>query len=315
MPIVDVKNLRKEYGTVVAVKDVNFSVEQGQVLGLIGPNGAGKTTLLNLLATLLEPTDGTIRVLGFDADKEYLDIRKRIGFLPDFFGLYDDLTITECLRFFAKTYNVPSGKIQNRIDTVLQYIDLTEKKDDFIQHLSRGMVQRLGLGILLVHGPELFLLDEPASGLDPKARIDLRKVLKRLSTEGKTVIISSHILTELSDFCSHIIIMDHGAFLTHGRIEDILNQLESLRRVRITVLERVSEAENLIRSLPHGEVVEKTENTLTVAMPDDLEQMAMLNTALVGQGFKVAAFYEEKTNLEDIFLKISHNNSTHELHE
>ena len=155
MTIVDVKNLRKEYGPLVAVKDVNFSIERGQVVGLIGPNGAGKTTILKMLATQLEPTDGEIRILGFDAGKEYLAIRERIGYMPDFFGLYDDLTITQCLTFFAKAYNVPSEKIEERIDAVLHYIDLEEKKDDFIQHLSRGMVQRLGLGVLLVHGPEM----------------------------------------------------------------------------------------------------------------------------------------------------------------
>jgi ABC-2 type transport system ATP-binding protein len=307
MIIVDVKNLRKEYGPLVAVKDVNFSVERGQVVGLIGPNGAGKTTILKMLATQLEPTDGEIRILGFDAEKEYLAIRERIGYMPDFFGLYDDLTITQCLTFFAKAYKVPSEKIEERIDTVLHYIDLEEKKDDFIQHLSRGMVQRLGLGVLLVHEPELFLLDEPASGLDPKARIDLRKVLTRLSHEGKTVIISSHILMELSDFCSHIIIMDHGVFLRHGKIEEILYQIEGLRKVKITVLERGSDAEKLIDSFPHSDVVERTGNTLTVNVPNDLEKVAMLNTALVEHGVKVIAFYEEKTNLEDIFLKISHS--------
>jgi ABC-2 type transport system ATP-binding protein len=306
MTIVDVKNLRKEYGPLVAVKDVNFSIERGQVVGLIGPNGAGKTTILKMLATQLEPTDGEIRILGFDAEKEYLAIRERIGYMPDFFGLYDDLTITQCLTFFAKAYKVPSKKIEERIDAVLHYIDLEEKKDGFIQHLSRGMVQRLGLGVLLVHEPELFLLDEPASGLDPKARIDLRKVLTRVSHEGKTVIISSHILMELSDFCSHVIIMDHGAFLTHGKIEEILNQIEGLRKVKITVLERGSDAEKLIGSFPYGDVVERTGNTLTVNMPNDLEKVAMLNTALVEHGVKVVAFHEEKTNLEDIFLKISH---------
>jgi len=307
MTIVDVKNLRKEYGPLVAVKDVNFSVERGQVLGLIGPNGAGKTTLLEMLATQLEPSDGEIRILGFDAQKEYLAIREHIGFMPDFFGLYDDLTITECLTFFAQAYKVPLGKIKERIDIVLQYIDLTEKKDDFIQHLSRGMIQRLGLGLLLVHEPDLFLLDEPASGLDPKARIDLRKVLTRLSHEGKTVIISSHILTELSDFCSHIIIMNQGAFLTHAKIEDILNRIDGSRRIKVAVLEHGNDAEKLIRSFPQGDVVERTGNTLTVAMPNDLEQLAMLNTTLVQHDFKVTAFYEEKTNLEDIFLKISHS--------
>lgn len=305
MPIVEVTNLRKEYGALVAVKDVNFSVEPGQILGLIGPNGAGKTTLLTMLATLLEPTDGSIRICGFDVKKEYVAIRKHIGYMPDFFGLYEDLTIFECLKFFGNAYHVPADKLRERIEAALDFIDLREKKDDFVQNLSRGMTQRLGLGALLVHQPDLFLLDEPASGLDPKARIDLRKVLTRLSQEGKTVLISSHILTELADFCTHIIIMDHGVFLTHGSIEDILNRVEGKKQIKITVLDRSREAELLIRSMPHADVVECQENTLTVKMPGNLEQLAMLNTSLVEHGFHVTSFYEEKTSLEDVFLQIS----------
>jgi ABC-2 type transport system ATP-binding protein len=306
--IVDVKKLRKEYGPLVAVKDVSFTIERGQVVGLIGPNGAGKTTLLKMLATLLEPTDGAIQILGFDAEKEYLNIREHLGYLPDFFGLYDDLTITECLAFFARTYNIPPERIRDKVDAVLQYIDLTDKRHDFIQHLSRGMIQRLGIGVLLVHEPDLFLLDEPASGLDPKARIDLRKVLTRLSQEGKTVMISSHILTELSDFCTHVIMMDHGKFLAHGPIDEILRHAEGVRRVKITILDQISEAEAFIQSLPYGEVIERAHQTLTVGMPDDMERIAMLNTALIERGFKVVAFYEEKTNLEDMFLKIANTN-------
>lgn len=307
VPIVTATHVRKEYGPLVAVNDANFTIERGQVVGLIGPNGAGKTTLLKMLATLLDPTDGDIRLFDRDVRTEYLAIRKRIGYLPDFFGLYDDLTIAECLTFFAKTYHVPDSQIPTRVETVLQYIDLTDKRHDFVQHLSRGMMQRLGLGALLVYEPELFLLDEPASGLDPKARIDLRKVLTRLSQEGKTVLISSHILTELSDFCTHVIIMDHGTLLVHGKIDEILRQMQSSRRVQITVLDRINEIETFLHTIPAVEIVDRVHQTVTVAMPDDLEQIAQLNTALVHQGFKVVTFYEEKTNLEDIFLKIATN--------
>jgi ABC-2 type transport system ATP-binding protein len=305
MNIVEVNHLRKEYGTLVAVKNMNFAVEQGQVLGLIGPNGAGKTTILRMLATVLEPTDGEIRVLGCDALKEYLTVRQAIGYMPDFFNLYDDLTITECLIFFAQAYKVPAPEIPERVETVLQYTDLQTKKYDFIQHLSRGMVQRLGLAVSLVHNPELFLLDEPASGLDPKARIELRNVLKRLSNEGKTIIISSHILTELSDFCSHVIIMDQGALLMHEKITDILSKMEGARRVKITVLDELERAEKLIAALPHSKIERVEENTLTVHLPYTLAELADVNTTLVEHGVKVVAFHEEKTNLEDIFLKIS----------
>ncbi len=301
--LVDVQNLRKEYGPLVAVKDVSFSIEPGQVVGLIGPNGAGKTTLLKMLATLLEPTDGQIRVLGHDAHKNYLAIRGSIGYLPDFFGLYEDLTIAECLTFFANTYKVPAADIPARVESVLEAIQLAEKRDDYVQNLSRGMIQRLGLGALLVHEPALFLLDEPASGLDPKARIDLRRVLTGLSEKGKSVLISSHILTELADFCTHVIVMDHGRFLAQGKIDDILAQLDSVRKVRITVLNSRPEAEKIAAAF--GDIMEATDSGLTVGLSGDLEQIAHLNTALVQGGVQVVSLYEEKTNLEDMFLKIA----------
>jgi len=300
---VDVRNLRKEYGPLVAVKDVSFSIDQGQIVGLIGPNGAGKTTLLSMLGTLLEPTDGQIRMFGCDAQKEYLTIRSRIGYLPDFFGLYEDLTIAECLTFFANTYQVPADDIPKRVDAVLDAIQLADKRNDFVQNLSRGMVQRLGLGALLVHEPDLFLLDEPASGLDPKARIDLRKVLTSLSQQGKSVLISSHILTELADFCTHVIIMDHGRFLAQGKIDDILAQLDSIRKVRITVLNSRQEAEQIASRF--GDIISSKDSTLTVGLSGDLEQIAQLNAALVERGVQVVALFEEKTNLEDMFLKIA----------
>lgn len=164
----------KEYGTLVAVKDVSFTIEKGQIVGLVGPNGAGKTTLLRMLATILEPTGGTARLLGFDIKTDCLKIRKQIGYLPDFFNLYEDLTIHECLEYFAKAYKVEQEEIPNRIDEVLRDLDLEEKRSSFVKNLSRGMIQRLGLGVILVHSPDVFLLDEPASGLDPKARMDLR---------------------------------------------------------------------------------------------------------------------------------------------
>lgn len=165
MEILQIDNIRKEFGTLVAVNDVTMSVEQGQVVGLIGPNGAGKTTLLRILATLLRPTDGNATILGHDLRKDYLQIRQRLGFLPDFFNLYNDLTLKECLEFFAKVYRVEPKLIPERINAALKFIDLEDKRDCFVRHLSRGMIQRMGVGVLLVHGPEVLLLDEPASGL------------------------------------------------------------------------------------------------------------------------------------------------------
>lgn len=305
MEILEVNSIRKEFGTVVAVNDVSLSVDKGQVWGLIGPNGAGKTTLLRILATVLRPTSGSVRLLGYDLAKEYLAIRKQIGFLPDFFNLYNDLTLRECLEFFAKAYKVEDKLISQRIDEVLDYIELQSKRNDFIRHLSRGMVQRMGVGVLLVHGPDVFLLDEPASGLDPKARIQLRAILTKLSREGKTIIISSHILTELSGFCSHIALMNEGKIVLQGAVDEIQQKVFDSRKIRVSVLENCDQAVRLIKEFPDTKIVTVQDNDITVEISAGESELAALNSHLVSKGIKVFSFGEEKTDLEDLFMKIS----------
>ncbi|MHC4060924.1 MAG: ABC transporter ATP-binding protein [Planctomycetota bacterium] len=305
MEILQIDNIRKEFGTLVAVNDVTMSVEQGHVVGLIGPNGAGKTTLLRILATLLRPTDGNATILGHDLRKDYLQIRQRMGFLPDFFNLYNDLTLQECLEFFAKVYRVELNLIPERVNAVLEFIDLEDKRNCFIRHLSRGMIQRMGVGVLLVHDPEVLLLDEPASGLDPNQRIKLRKVLKRLSTEGKTTIISSHILTELSGLCSHIAIMNKGKIILYGAVEEIQQRIAGARNIVITVLNSCDKATVLVKEFLETDSVKVQNNTLTAEMDASPQRLAELNAHLVNNNIKVVAFYEQKTDLEDIFMKIS----------
>ncbi len=305
MEILKIDNLRKEFGTLVAVNDISLSVEKGQVWGLIGPNGAGKTTLLRMLATVLRPTSGSVQLLGFDMAKEYLKIRRHIGFLPDFFNLYNDLTLRECLEFFAKAYKVKNKLIPKRVDEVLDYIELQNKRDDFIRHLSRGMVQRMGVGVLLVHDPDVFLLDEPASGLDPKARIQLRVVLKKLSNEGKTIIISSHILTELSGICSHIALMNEGDIVLHGAVDEIQRKVFDTRKLCISVLDDCEEATRLIEEFTKTKIETARNNEIIVEISADETELAALNSHLVSKGIKVYSFGEEKTDLEDLFMKIS----------
>ena len=305
MEILEVNNLRKEFGTLVAINNISLSVEKGQVWGLIGPNGAGKTTLLRMLATVLRPTSGSVRLLGFDLAKEYLKIRRHIGYLPDFFNLYNDLTLRECLEFFAKAYKVENKLIPKRVDEVLDYVELQSKRDDFIRHLSRGMVQRMGVGVLLVHNPDVFLLDEPASGLDPKARIQLRAVLKKLSGEGKTIIISSHILTELSGFCSHIALMNEGDVVLHGAVDEIQRKIFDSRKIRISVLEDCDKAVQLIERFSKTKIETVRDNEITVEISAGESELADLNSHLVSKGIKVFSFGEEKTDLEDLFMKIS----------
>jgi len=305
MEILEVDNLRKEFGTLVAVNNISLSVEKGQVWGLIGPNGAGKTTLLRMLATVLRPTSGSVRLLGFDLAKEYLKIRRHIGYLPDFFNLYNDLTLRECLEFFAKAYKVENKLIPQRVDEVLDYVELQSKRDDFIRHLSRGMVQRMGVGVLLVHDPDVFLLDEPASGLDPKARIQLRAVLKKLSSEGKTIIISSHILTELSGFCSHIALMNEGDVVLHGAVDEIQRKVFDSRKIRISVLDDCDKAVQLIEKFSNTKIETVRDNEIIVEISAGESELADLNSHLVSKGIKVFSFGEEKTDLEDLFMKIS----------
>jgi ABC-2 type transport system ATP-binding protein len=305
MKILEASNIRKEFGTLVAVNDISLSLEKGQVMGLIGPNGAGKTTLLRILGTLLRPTSGTAKLFDYDLTTQYLDIRKHIGFLPDFFNLYSDLTLKECLEFFARAYKVQPELIAKRVDEVIEYIELQDKRNSLIRHLSRGMVQRMGVGVLLVHEPELFLLDEPASGLDPKARIQLRKVLKKLSSEGKTVIISSHILTELSGFCSHIAIMNNGKIELSGAVDEIEQKIMGSRMVDISVLSDCERAVSLVNQFPDTRIITVQDNTITVEITKELEKLADLNAYLVKECIKVATISERKTNLEDLFMKIS----------
>ena len=305
MEILEVNNIRKEFGTVVAVNDVSFILKPGQVLGLIGPNGAGKTTLLRILATVLRPTSGSVKLLGYDLKKQYLKIRRNIGYLPDFFNLYNDLTLWECLDFFARAYKVEAKSISAQIDKVLSYIELSNKRNDLIRHLSRGMVQRLGVGALLVHNPDLFLLDEPASGLDPKARIQLREVLRKLADEGKTIIISSHILTELSGFCTHIALMNDGKIVLNGEVEEIQQKVFDTKEICISVLDNCEKATELIRQFPNAEIKNVKNNDIIVEIKAADSEIANLNSHLITNGIKVYNFSEEKANLEDLFMEIS----------
>ena len=306
MNTIDVTGLRKEYGTLVAVKDVDFQAEQGQVVGLIGPNGAGKTTLLRMLATLLRPTRGSVRILSFDVEKDYLQIRKHIGYLPDFFNLYNDLTLEECLHFFARSYGVNLAAIEEKIDKVLSDVNLENKRFDLCRNLSRGMVQRMGLAALLVRDPDVYLLDEPASGLDPKARIELRKILLDLSHQGKTVIISSHILTELAGFCSHVVIMHNGEIVRQGSVDEIQADLSDTKTVTISVIDQAQQAAELIRNanLPVT-VSDVSDSTITTQVKGSNDDIAAINALLVQNHISVFSLTERKMDLEDLFMKIS----------
>jgi len=311
MQVIEVSGLSKEFGTLVAVNKVGFSVAKGQIVGLIGPNGAGKTTLLRMLATVLRPTAGSIKILGYDSSTEYLKIRKTIGYLPDFFNLYNSLTLRECLEFFAMAYGVNKQDIAGRVDESLRFIELEEKRNDFVRHLSRGMVQRMGVGVLLVRDTDVFLLDEPASGLDPKARIQLRDILRKLSAEGKTIIISSHILTELSDFCSHVAIMSRGNIVLYGSIDEIRQRVYNARRLKISIVGDTNAAVAAIKEFP-GTTLQTVEGgNIMVDIKTDENGLADMNAYLLSKGIRVCGFSEQKSDLEDLFMEISGNEQSY----
>lgn len=311
MSILQLQDLRKEFSSLVAVDDISFSVEPGQVVGLIGPNGAGKTTLLRMLATLLPPTDGTATIGGADLRKQPLEIRRKIGYLPDFFNLYPDLKLWECLDFFARAYQVPEREIGQRIDDVLGYVSLDSKRDSLIRHLSRGMVQRMGLATLLVRRPEVFLLDEPASGLDPMARIQLRDILRRLSRDGSTIMISSHILTELSGFCTHLAIMNQGQLVLYGGVEEIERQVAGQQVFVLRVLDKVEQAEGLLRGMETVEVRATTDHSFTLTSSGGPEAIAEINRKLVAEGIGVIELSPQKTSLEELFMTLSIEKNLH----
>jgi ABC-2 type transport system ATP-binding protein len=232
--IVRTRGLRREYGTTAAVADLDLSIPEGSVAALVGPNGAGKTTLLRMIAALLEPTSGTAVVADRDAREDPRGVHAAVGYLPDFFGLYEELTARQCLRYFHLAYRLPEPA-DARIEEVLSLVDLKAAADRPIESLSRGMRQRLGLARTLLHDPRLLLLDEPASGLDPGARRELQDLLRRLASAGKTIIVSSHILSELEDYCSHVVMLDRGRLVFSGTVAEARGRAGGVRRLRLSV--------------------------------------------------------------------------------
>src|SRR5262245_63096494 len=246
--MIEVINFSKRYGDFLAVDRLNLKIERGEVFGFIGPNGAGKSTTIRFLATLLRPTDGEGIIAGHSVTKDPLGVRKVVGYMPDNFGVYDGMKVWEFLDFFAVAYQVPRGRRRQVINDVLELLDLTHKRDAYVNGLSRGMKQRLCLAKTLVHDPPVLILDEPASGLDPRARLEMKALLKELQAMGKTILISSHILSELADFCTSIGIIERGKLLAAGSIQEIQGQICSHRVLKVRVLDATTTlAEGIFR--------------------------------------------------------------------
>jgi ABC-2 type transport system ATP-binding protein len=304
--MLEVKHLRKVYGNLVAVHDLSFRLQPGDVFGFIGPNGAGKTTTIKMVATLLEPTSGTATINGADIHRNQMDVRRQIGYMPDFFGLYDDIKVWEYLDFFASAYKIPRMQRPQIIGNVLELTDLTAKRDAYVQSLSRGMQQRLCLAKCLVHDPSLLLLDEPASGLDPRARAELKELIAELGRMGKIVIVSSHILPELADFCNTVGIIEQGKMLAMGPVSEIV---KGIQKSRVLVIRALAESGAVASHLQNREHVLSAEplneHSVKVEFSGELEDQAELLAALIRDGLRVVDFREEEVDLEDVFLSIT----------
>ncbi len=304
--MLEIQNLRKEYGPLTAVKGLSLTLMPGDIFGFIGSNGAGKTTTIRMLATLLEPTSGTATLNGVDIRTNPMAIRRMIGYMPDFFGLYDDVKVWEYLDFFATIYQVPKDQRQNVIANVLSLTDLTVKRDAFVQSLSRGMQQRLCLARCLVHDPLLLLLDEPASGLDPRARAELKELIAELGRMGKIVIVSSHILPELADFCNTVGIIERGELLAFGSVDQVVRGIHAAHTLEIRLLDGIGAALDFVGKQPHVKAALMVGDfTIRLEFEGDHEAQAAFLASLVMAGHRVIGFREEEANLEDVFLKLT----------
>lgn len=303
--MIELINFTKHYGDLVAVDQLNLKIEPGDMFGFIGPNGAGKSTSIRFLATLLKATAGEGIVNGYSVTRRPLDVRRSIGYMPDSFGVYDGMKVWEFLDFFAVAYQLPRANRKQVIGDVLELLDLTVKRNAFVNGLSRGMKQRLCLAKTLVHDPPVLILDEPASGLDPRARVEVKALLKELRRMGKTILISSHILSELADCCTSIGIIERGKLLMHGPIDDVYRRINRNRILVIKFLEQEDLGVSIIRSMPETLEVQVENGRVTVELAADDAKVADLLDRLVGSGVRMHSFAEKEPTLEDVFMLVT----------
>jgi ABC-2 type transport system ATP-binding protein len=302
--MIRVRDLRVDYDNLCAVRDLSLDVEPGEVCGLIGPNGAGKTTTMRALLGLIEPTYGEIEIMGVDVQERREEVCRVVGFMPDFAPVYEDLLVWEFLDLFAASYGIPRHLRSLKVERYLEVVGLTEKRMAGVSELSRGMRQRLMLAKTLIPEPKVLLLDEPASGVDPQGRIALKQILRRLAEERKTVLISSHILVEMNEFCTSVAIMERGQIKISGRIDDVNRQVMGDQLLSIEVLG----GEDILLEALGGDdragPIERTNNTFEFRFRGDAEAASALLAELVNKGVRVVGFQRRRDNLEDLFLKV-----------
>ncbi len=309
-PIIETRDLVKRYGRLTAVNHLSLQVPRGAIYGFVGPNGAGKTSTMRILTTLMLPTSGQAFVAGHEVTKNPRMVRRLIGYMPDFFGVYDDMKVWEYLDFFAACYDIPESERPGMITDLLELVDLNHRRDDMVDKLSRGMKQRLCLARTLAHDPQVLILDEPASGLDPRARVEIRELLVELSKMGKTIFFSSHILADVAEICTHIGIVEAGQMVMQGSMADVRRRLMPNREAILTLLDRVDEAKQVLGQIPGVLTVadlpeEAGRKRLRVDFngPDAL--ISEIMQALVSKGIPIVNFNEQAHDLETVFMRVT----------
>ena len=311
--MIEIRGLTKKYGDLFAIRDIQLELSAGDVFGFIGPNGAGKTTTMRILATLLQPTWGEAYVAGNSIYTHPKEIRRAIGYMPDFFGVYDDMKVIEYLEFFAAAYRIRGEARKKVCNDVLDLVDLGYKRDALVTSLSRGMTQRLGLARVLLHDPQVLLLDEPASGLDPRARIEIRALLKELRSMGKTIMVSSHILPELADICNKVGIIERGELIVNADVAEVMHQVRQQMVLKVDVAnegdkEKRSDAAKLLEGLDQVESVELAKDNngpMTVTLAPEAGDPSVVSKALAESGFLLTLLKEDEINLETAFMTLT----------
>lgn len=305
IPAVEIQNLTRAYGSMLALNSLSLTINQGDLFGFIGSNGAGKTTTLRILATFLAPTSGTAKVLGHDVVSNANEVRHVIGYMPDFFGIYKDMEVTEYLDFFGACYKIPTAQREKTINDVLELVGLSEKRGAIIGALSRGMQQRLGLARVLIHDPKVLLLDEPASGLDPRARIEMMAILEELQRLGKTIIISSHILSELQTLCNRVAIIEKGKLIYSGPVQGVRDQMATGIVYWLKVRGDSNATITLLKTRPEISDAVAVDGQLKITLARQEIDPAFLPEFLVQKGIKFTGLWEDEVGLEEVFLRVT----------
>lgn len=302
--MLQISNLYKKYNTVLALAGLQMEIQKGQLYGFVGPNGAGKTTTIRIISGLLKPTRGEVWIDGIRVEKNLKVLKDKIGYIPDFFGVYDNLTVMEYLEFYASAYGIYGKESTVRARQVLEQVELERIEDHFVDELSRGMQQRLCLARALIHKPQLLVMDEPASGMDPGARRVLKNVLRNLCRDGYTVLISSHILSELADMCSNVGIINQGKMILQGDMDEIMCSIDSANPILITIYSELEKALQLLKRHPLVERISIDRNRISILFSGSKEEEALLMREMIEQGILISSFTREHNSLESVFFHL-----------